>query len=214
MKRIIEGVTYNTDTAIEIAYSWKKDSKDKYVTLYQTRKGDFFFHIQNYESSLGHIDENYDDPKRFIEIADEVYINPFSSAEKEMQRETAVFVRLPEPLKRAMETAAKAQGVSVNHWIVRRVEEGLRMTNAEAVPVTAPAEDRGKTKPQPAANVEAPKGDRARPLTPLQQRAAHRMAERARFNMTRPMTIFDTRRLQQDSSEPVAKVKGRRRTKE
>src|SRR3954452_25370199 len=107
MKRIINGVTYNTATAVKIAYSSKKYDDGKYVTMYQTRTGAFFFHLQNYARAEGHLQDWYNEdgvknPKDFFEKADEVYINPFSSVEAEMQRETAIFVRLPEPLKRAL----------------------------------------------------------------------------------------------------------------
>ena len=46
MKRIVDGVTYNTDTATRLAQSiWKDDDRDEVTgILYQTRGGAFFVH--------------------------------------------------------------------------------------------------------------------------------------------------------------------------
>ncbi|HED06085.1 MAG TPA: hypothetical protein ENI61_05310 [Ignavibacteria bacterium] len=45
MKRIINGKTYNTDTAIEITGASNSDGQNNsWTTLYRTKKGNYFIH--------------------------------------------------------------------------------------------------------------------------------------------------------------------------
>jgi predicted HicB family RNase H-like nuclease len=128
MKRIIDGVTYNTATAVKIARSRAADGHGSYVTMYQTRKGAFFFHIRASRREAGNLDSKYEDPRKFLESAEEVYLDPFSSPPAKAQGEAAIFVRAPDSLKRTVEQAAKKQGVSVNHLTVRCLENCLSKT--------------------------------------------------------------------------------------
>jgi predicted HicB family RNase H-like nuclease len=128
MKRIIDGVTYNTATAVKIAHSRKGNDRYDHATMFQTRKGAFFFCLHSSEKKAGHLQVGYEDHEKFLEYADEVYINPFSSPPAEAQREVAIFVRAPESLKRSVERAAQEQGVSVNHLTVRCLEKCLSET--------------------------------------------------------------------------------------
>jgi hypothetical protein len=130
VKRVIEGKTYNTETAAKVAYRAKKNDGDRHVTMYLTRKGEFFFHVQMYERAVGHLQNHWFDPKKFIEDADEVYLNPFSSLPDDQQRESSVLVRFPLSLKVAIEAAAEAQGQSTNAWVVRCLESCLCAASA------------------------------------------------------------------------------------
>src|SRR3712207_539376 len=103
MKRIIDGVTYNTATAVKIAHARKENGRYDHVTMYQTRKGAFFFCLHSSEGEAGHVQIDYEDSEKFLEYADEVHINHFSSSSAETQREAAIFVRAPESLKRSVE---------------------------------------------------------------------------------------------------------------
>lgn len=134
MKKIIDGVTYNTETATKIAEHAKLDDNDKHVILYQNRKGFFFYHIKNFERAEGHISEWYNDyslppsvaenkytPKHFIEYcATTVYNNPFYIERK--GKEVSILFRLPETLKDLIEFKARESQMSVNTYILRCVE--------------------------------------------------------------------------------------------
>ena len=66
-----------------------------------------------------------EDPGKFLEHADEVYIDTLNSSPPQAQQEAAIFVRAPQSLKRSVEQAAQDQGVSVNHLAVRCLEKCL-----------------------------------------------------------------------------------------
>lgn len=126
MKRIINGVTYNTATATKVAYKAKARDNDRCVTMYQTRKGAFFYHFQNYERSEGHLDDWGYDPKEFVEtIATEVFFNPFLPEAEDKGASTTLFLRIPVGLKSRVETAAKDAGQSANAWVLRALEDVL-----------------------------------------------------------------------------------------
>ena len=125
MKRIINGVTYNTSTAVKIAYSRKRHGQYDQITMYQTRRGAFFFCLHGPEEQEGVVQIDSEDPGKFLEHADEVYIDTLNSSPPQAQQEAAIFVRAPQSLKRSVEQAAQDQGVSVNHLAVRCLEKCL-----------------------------------------------------------------------------------------
>jgi hypothetical protein len=86
MKRIIDGVTYNTATAVEIACSRTDNDRHNQVNMYQTRKGAFFFCLYNSEGEAEYLQPDYEDPEKFVKQADEVYLNHFSLSLAETQQ--------------------------------------------------------------------------------------------------------------------------------
>ena len=141
MKRIIDGKTYNTETATKVAFA-KVDQPyletDEEHTLYMTRGGAFFVHIRD-------PDENQDDieiltekkaQEWLLEGEVEVYNSPFpdppeAAAEEPSKPEATIFIRVPQSLKRKIDATAKAAGQSVNAWAMRCLEKCLDLNRHE-----------------------------------------------------------------------------------
>ena len=146
MKRIIHGVSYNTETSTAIAkyeYEGADPSEgDGFEVLYQTRGGAFFTHghrrtvTPDEEASTGHRVREIDSftPMTRDEAQDwimtgnvEVFSDIFGElpeAAEEVNPESTIYVRVPTSLKDRIEAAAKAAGQSVNAWAIRCLEGG------------------------------------------------------------------------------------------
>ena len=138
MKRPVDGVTYDTNTATLLAESeyqvdWNNREYPTLGQLYQTKGGAFF--IVEY-ITIGQNDDGEDIHKiRFLKCSEdgarlwintgnvEVHLNPF----EEVSEETTgtVYVRMPAALKRRIEAAAEADGLSTNSWAMRCFEKCL-----------------------------------------------------------------------------------------
>lgn len=153
MKRIIEGVTYNTETSTVIAkaeYETGGGSGEIIETLYQTRGGAFFVHQKTTTSVWSERDQTYTAKTKneFIPMSAEraqewlitgdaeVYSNPFGDPPEASAmdapnvvaiRDTGatIYMRVPTSLKRRVDDAAKDQGLSGNVWAMRCVEKCL-----------------------------------------------------------------------------------------
>jgi predicted HicB family RNase H-like nuclease len=55
----------------------------------------------------------------------EVYLNPFEERVSEEETEGTIYARIPASLKRKIEEAAKAEGLSANSWAMRCFERCL-----------------------------------------------------------------------------------------
>lgn len=133
MKRIIEGVTYNTDTATAVA-RWEYegvDGADTDAVLYQTRGGAFFIvHTWNVEGKEKVYFEatTRDGVQRLVESTDNLAIlnddilkdPPEASAEQSPG--ATLYLRVPSSLKDQAEAFARSDGVSVNVWAMRCME--------------------------------------------------------------------------------------------
>lgn len=144
MKRIIDGVTYNTDTSTLLAKSaygceYNHQPFDCEGTLYQTRGGAFFVHEQ---IDLGFDpDDNEQIVKdRFAALSPheaqkwimtgevEIFHNPFEDppeARAESEKGATIYVRVPASLKRRVDEAAEESNLSSNAWATRCVERCL-----------------------------------------------------------------------------------------
>lgn len=149
MKRIIDGVTYNTDTSTLIALhqgKWKKDDGIEYdfkEWLYQTRGGAFFL----YE----HLEGGYHDPEAGewrtkeentffakthqeaaawllendnVEVFSDVLGEP-PEATAEQEKGATIYIRVPASLKARVDRAALDQNLSGNAWAMRCLEQCL-----------------------------------------------------------------------------------------
>jgi hypothetical protein len=124
MKRIVNGVTYNTGTSRKLARSTWINREDEEVTadLYQTRGGAFFvLHtwmqaIWNERDQEGQERERNDlqpmsadqAQKWMLEGDVEVFDNPFEDppeAAAEAEPGSTIYVRVPPSLKRAIDQA-------------------------------------------------------------------------------------------------------------
>lgn len=125
MKRIINGMTYNTDTATRVAFGeppgeWSLASWE----LYRTRHGVFFKVVTDHdgESQLPHplTDEEAQEllQKHAPELVDGVF-GPFPEAGAAERRLT---IRVPANLAGRMEATARAKGLSLNSYAMRCFE--------------------------------------------------------------------------------------------
>jgi predicted HicB family RNase H-like nuclease len=141
MKRIVDGVTYNTDTATRLARSIWKDGDDDEVTgiLYQTRGGAFFVHTfvekEVWVERTGETDArevsqfeplNAKDAHEWIMTGEvEVFSNPFEDppeATAEPEPGATIYIRVPMALKKSVDEAARAASLSSNVWVMRCLE--------------------------------------------------------------------------------------------
>jgi hypothetical protein len=150
MKRIIDGVTYNTDTAT-IAARWEykdRDDYDKEATLYQTRGGAFFV-VHEWEvgerAKVWFESMARDEVVRLVErtdnlaiINDEILGEPPEAAEESSPAST-IYVRVPGSLKNQIETAAANAKLSVNAWAIRCMERCIADRTSIAGTVSLPA---------------------------------------------------------------------------
>lgn len=133
MKRIIDGVTYNTDTATAVArWEYKgEDDLDTDAILYQTRGGAFFI-VHTWQT--GGKEKVYfeaitrDGVQRLVErtdnliiLNDEILSDPPEASEEQSPGAT-LYLRVPSSLKEQAEASAKSDRVSVNVWAMRCME--------------------------------------------------------------------------------------------
>jgi predicted HicB family RNase H-like nuclease len=150
MKRIIDGVTYNTDTSTRLAVSdyetlYNNESRPCQGTLYQTRGGAFFVWQAIDLASDGDSGElivrnrfealSAKEAEEWIMTGDtEVFHNPFGEppeAEAEDEPGSTIYLRVPTSLKKRVEEAAERQNLSTNAWTMRCIEDGLMLASAD-----------------------------------------------------------------------------------
>jgi hypothetical protein len=133
-KRIIDGKTYNTETATRIA-GWADDNRevgpwDSGDFLYQNRHGAFFL----YSYLDGADDHDFDRIEPFTPDQAREWLEKNSSWNPELiealfgdmpeagSGEVKYTLRLPESLRDRLAIRAKANDQSLNAWIVRCLE--------------------------------------------------------------------------------------------
>lgn len=147
MKRIVNGVTYNTATSSRVAESrWNRsDEPDKefFGTLYQTQGGAFFVDLEitrqrwneaEREDETEVIHEfdplSPDGAHKWIHDGDvEIFHNPFGEdppeAAVENEPGATIYIRVPAALKKRVDEAARAANASANEWAMRCLETCL-----------------------------------------------------------------------------------------
>ena len=142
MKRVVNGISYNTDTALRLGF-YREVEMQGPTTLYQTNGGAFFLQFEMEtsvwnESSRANV--TVKEPifrpigpghaKDWLsQTGVEVFHNPFKdklSDTSEREPGGTLAVRVPATLKRAVEQAAKNAGISGNAWTMRCIERGVR----------------------------------------------------------------------------------------
>lgn len=130
-KRIIDGKTYNTETATQIA-GWENDdgtfSAGRY--LYQTRFGAFF--LYSYLDSGDEDDYEKIEPftpeqaREWLEknqsYSVELIESLFGTMPEAGSGESKFTLRMPDSLRDRLAERAKAKNQSLNAWIVRCLE--------------------------------------------------------------------------------------------
>jgi len=114
MKRIIDGKTYNTDTATKIAYFWS--SPDEPRELYQNRHGAFFeYGVDEFGEGI----RPRTDPEAqawLEEHANDLVEQYFGAMPEAGAAERRLTIRVPANLADRVEKAAEAKGLSLNSY--------------------------------------------------------------------------------------------------
>jgi predicted HicB family RNase H-like nuclease len=129
-KRIIDGKTYNTETATMIAGGFDTHSYETGKYLYQTRFGAFF--VYSYVAGSGEDDYERIDPltpqqaQEWLEKHESYNValieQLFGQMPEAGSGEVKYTLRMPESLRDRLATLAKANNQSLNAWIVRCLE--------------------------------------------------------------------------------------------
>ena len=142
MKKIIDGVTYNTDTSTPVAKSQGEnpDGHETVDTLYQTSGGAFFMHsyetwaVKDQQGGWEERSRDLFDPytreaaeKWFLEgdvtvLSDAVFAEP-PEAEAAFAATTPFYLKVPAALMQQIEARAKKEGQSANVWAMRCLEK-------------------------------------------------------------------------------------------
>jgi predicted DNA binding CopG/RHH family protein len=126
MKRIIDGITYNTDTATEV-FSFENAYSGAWFGVYQTRHGAFFSVKCEHDGETHTFTPLSDEEarkllERHANHLVEQYFGPcpeYGSAERRLT------VRIPMGLARRVETAAETQKLDMNKYIQRTLEKAV-----------------------------------------------------------------------------------------
>jgi predicted HicB family RNase H-like nuclease len=153
MKRIVNGVTYNTETSTKIAKkgpdSYQDDlgrNAETSATLYQTQKGACFIDYEHVtqmpETARSDAYERVEHEfvpmtteeakawlvKENVEIIDDAFADGVPEAEAETESGATVYVRVPAALKRRIDEAAANAGQSASTWGLKCFERCLTHT--------------------------------------------------------------------------------------
>lgn len=143
MKKIVNGVTYNTETSTRLAEAeWEQDGNQMIETLFQTRGGAFFLDLEVTSREWNEHERDYDERitrtftpvspegahKWMMEGEVEIFHNPFDDppeAAAEAEPASTIYIRVPASLKQRVDDAAKDAKTSGNVWAMRCVEKCL-----------------------------------------------------------------------------------------
>jgi predicted HicB family RNase H-like nuclease len=131
-KRIIDGKSYNTDTAA-LVHEWRNDPTEmQYEGLYQTKHGAFFLSWYDDFHEAGGIKPMSDDEaQKWLEKRDasaaviEQYFGTFPEAGA---AESRITLRLPGNLFNRVSASATAAKLSMNTYIMRVLERSESRT--------------------------------------------------------------------------------------
>lgn len=129
-KRIIDGKTYNTETATRIAGSTREEGTGSVVEyLYQNRFGAFFLYrdVNGWEEHDGEtlIPQNPEQAREWLEQQHNATAQIealFGAMPEAGSGEIKFTLRLPENLRDRLAALAKENAQSLNAWIVRCLE--------------------------------------------------------------------------------------------
>ena len=153
MKRIIDGKTYNTETATLISEAYftddpKSEGYDKKEALFQTRHGAFFVAVEenlwDYEAASWYVSHRAE-PKPPPEALSWMEKNKSHSPELIEQHfgempeaglgESRFTLRMPDVLKLQIDQLARERKLSTNAWIIRCLERCIQgQTQEQAKP--------------------------------------------------------------------------------
>lgn len=126
-KRIIDGKTYNTQTATCLWHHEHPDVPDIEEALYKTRHGAYFLYYFNGlepDERITPLDSA--DAQQWLErhcLRAEIIEREFGEAPEAGANEARITLRIPETLRKRIAAHAKEQRQSLNAWILRRLEQ-------------------------------------------------------------------------------------------
>lgn len=237
MKRVINGLTYNTDTSTLIAKTTEVDEatygRSEVRTersLYQTRGGAFFIH-HRIEGERKDIHNNWvistenvfepverDFAQKWITegefelFNDQVFGQP-PEAEEEAIPGSTIYLRVPAGLKSNLDQIAKEEGMSLNAWAMKCLERCAQRNRKGEEHWNATETKGAGAKQSTSENVKA--AAKAR-LAELDSRANLSKDERLTRDATRGILASverEDRQIEKPKSasrDPVAKAIGRR----
>lgn len=131
IKRIIDGSTYNTDTATELFVDITEDIYDNRVenALFKTRAGAYFiasYLERNLEMPLSVIPQDPEEAKawlvRHCPTRPEILEREFGKQPEAGETEARFTLRMPLTLRARIEVLAKGSNQSSNAWVVKCLE--------------------------------------------------------------------------------------------
>jgi HicB family len=139
-KRIIDGKTYNTETATELA-GWTESPDEYPVTygesLYQNRFGAFFLHSFQDDGPDGPEEDlkplSAEEARAWLEKNQRASVIEavFGKMPEAGSGETKFTLRMPDSLHKRLTQLAKADNQSLNAWIVRFLESGAGVPESD-----------------------------------------------------------------------------------
>jgi hypothetical protein len=144
-KRIIDGRTYNTQTATRLGswFYWDDNPSEPRdgatsQTLYQTRHGAFFLYCQNEIAELWEAHEwieplASEEAQKWMEqqCSPEEIEAVFGTLPEAGDAEARITIRMPETLRRRLASVAEHRRQSLNAWIVRCLERSAETVERE-----------------------------------------------------------------------------------
>lgn len=139
-KRIIDGKTYNTETATELA-GWDESPDEHPVTygehLFQNRFGAFFLYSYQSDGPDGPEEDlkpfSPEEARAWLEKYQRVSVIEavFGKMPEAGSGESKFTLRMPDSLHNRLAELAKADNQSLNAWIVRFLESGAGLPDSD-----------------------------------------------------------------------------------
>jgi len=135
MKRIIDGQTYNTETATEIFVGSGHFQSSGWWGLYQTRAGAFFTIVVNHDGEdvleFGPVSD--EEAQKLLEKHANHLVEKYFDVIEGGSAERRLTIRLPINLARRIESAAEKKNASVNAYVMRVLEQALNDDDAARI---------------------------------------------------------------------------------
>lgn len=126
-KRIIDGKTYNTETATLLG-AWESPDAPFEQTLFKTRFGAYFLYTSMQHDGSEHIEPlEADGAQQWMEghcSADRVEAE-FGEMPEAGDPEARITLRIPESLRRRAAALAEGHNQSLNAWLLRCIERAV-----------------------------------------------------------------------------------------
>lgn len=123
-KRIIDGKTYNTETATLLG-QFEPDDIPREYALFKTRHGAYFLHVVDQANTTDEIQPMEPDAaQKWMEqnCTAEQFEAEFGEMPEAGDPEARITVRIPETLRKRIAAIADQRNQSLNAWILRCLE--------------------------------------------------------------------------------------------